>query len=316
MSQTPITAAPAAASATTPWLDPRRLQALGSTFLRARGVVEGFLAGSHRSPHRGASVEFAEYKEYAPGDDVRHIDWRAWGRTDRYLLKQFDDETNVRTWLVLDTSGSMGFASGEGDARLPTKLLWGSVFVASLAWILLRQQDAAGLLTFEAKPDRVLPPSTRPGHLQDLCRVLDTLQPTGGTRVEAALSRITETVRARSQVVLVSDLLDHAEDALTLARVLRRRGMEVVVIHLTDPVEWTLDYEGLTLFTGLEGEGDLLVDPDDIRDAYVQAFAAHAQSMQDRCRGGDLEYYQVRTDSPVEGLLRQLLEDRSRRGRR
>ncbi len=290
-------------------LDPRDLEAIGPMRLRARAVVEGLLAGLHRSPHKGASVEFAEYKEYAPGDDIRHIDWRAYGRKDRYYVKQFEDETNLRAYLLLDTSGSMDFAFEDAS----TKLRYASTLVASFAWLLLRQGDAPGLLLFDDRPGFWLPPSTRRSQLDDLCSVLDNAKGSGGTSIEAAVSRLAEQVFSRSLVVIVSDFLDLGDDLLTLARILRRRGMEVVLFHVMDRAELELPYEGLTIFEGLEQDGELLVDPDDIREAYQAELGAHLERLESTARSGDLEYYRVLTDEPLDAALRQLLVDRQRR---
>ena len=289
--------------------DPRQLEAIGALRLRARAVVEGALAGLHRSPHKGASVEFAEYKEYAPGDDVRHIDWRAYGRKDRYYVKQFEDETNLRGYLLVDASGSMDFAFEDG----PTKWAYASELAASLAWLLLRQGDAPGLLVFDERPGFWLPPSAKRTQLEDVCAVLAARAAAGRTSVEAAVARIAESVHARSLVVLVSDFLDEDEELLTLGRILRRRGMEVVLFHVIDRAELTLPFEGLTRFEGLEDEGRLLVEPDDIRAAYQVAFEAHAARLVERSRSGDLEYYRVVTDTPLEDVVRQWLVDRQGR---
>lgn len=293
-------------------IDPAQLASLGSTRLRARSVVEGIINGMHRNPHRGSSVEFAEYKEYRPGDDVRHIDWRAWGRLDRYYVKQFEDETNVRAFMLVDASGSMNFGSRPDW----TKYQHACTMAASLSWLLLAQGDAPGLLVFDERAGYWLPPSTRRTQLDDLCAVLDQNQAAGGTSIETAMSRVAESVRARSMVVLFSDLLDFHEEIFSVARILRRRGMEVVVFHLVDPAELELPYEGLSLFQGMENDGSLLVDPDDIRAAYQQAFAAHADQMRELCRAADMEYFRVRTDEPLAAPLRQLVEGRTRGGRR
>ncbi|MFT6396761.1 MAG: hypothetical protein ACJAYU_001504 [Bradymonadia bacterium] len=265
----------------------------------------------HRNPHRGSSVEFAEYKEYAPGDDIRHIDWRAYGRIDRYYVKQFEDETNVRAYMLLDSSGSMSFSFEAA----PTKLLYASTLLASLAHVLLKQGDAPGLLTFDDRPRNWLPPSSSRKQLSDICTVLDTAPGTGRTSIERALSRVAERVFARSLVVLTSDFLETGEDVLTLAQVLRRRGMEVVLFHVLDRAEWTLPFEGLTFFEGLEEDGELLVDPDDVRDAYQELFREHASQIEATAHRGDLEYFRTYTDEPVERVLLDFIRSRRRRSR-
>lgn len=297
---------------TATYIDPKSLESLGSTKLRARSVVEGIINGLHRNPHRGSSVEFAEYKEYAPGDDLRHIDWRAYARMDRYYVKQFEDETNVRGYLMLDTSGSMDFQWEDA----PTKAMYGATMVASLAWVMQSQGDAPGVITFNEGVRHWLPPSSRRTQLDDICRVLDDSPPTGVTTIEAAFSRVAEQVHSRSLVVLVSDLLDSSSDMLTLARVLRRKGMEVVIFHVLDRAEWELPYENMTLFEGLEGEGTLLVEPDDIREAYQARMREHVAHIETLCQRSDIEYFRGFTDQPIEIVLLKFMQQRQRTSRR
>lgn len=294
-------------------VDPRKLESIGNLRLLARNVVEGTLTGMHRNPHRGSSVEFAEYKEYAPGDDVKHIDWRAYGRIDRYYVKQFEDETNLRAFMLVDSSGSMGF----GTENAPTKLRWASILAASFSWLLLGQGDAPGLLTFRDKPETWLPPSSKRTQLDDIVTVLDALRPGGTTAVSAALWRIAERVHTRCMVAVISDFLGDPEDLLRLARVLRQKGLEVVFFHVIDRAEQELPYEGLTLFEGLEGEDDLLVDPDDLREDYRKRFVEHLEFIEASCRAGDIEYFRAFTDEPVQNALLALLTRRRvARGRR
>ncbi|MFT4703885.1 MAG: hypothetical protein ACI81R_001580 [Bradymonadia bacterium] len=289
-------------------LKPKVLEAIGATKLRARSVVEGILGGMHRSPHKGSSVEFAEYKEYAPGDDVRHIDWRAYGRKDRYYIKQFEDETNVRAFLLVDSSGSMDFAFEDH----PTKMQAASTLAASLAWLLLRQGDAPGLMLFDERPGFWLPPSTKRAQLDDICTVLDGVKAEGRTSVNAAVSRVAEQVHARSVVFVISDFLDTSDDMLTLARVLRRKRMEVVLFHVMDRAELDLPFEGLTVFEGLESDGELLVDPDDIRAAYQAEMEAHLARITEVCRSADIEQYRVMTDEPLDAPIRAFIQKRAR----
>lgn len=293
---------------TASYIDPASLESLGSTRLRVRSVVEGVINGLHRNPHRGSSVEFAEYKEYTPGDELRHIDWRAYARVDRYYVKQFEDETNVRGYLLLDTSGSMDFAWEDA----PRKSLYASTLIAALAWIMLSQGDAPGLVTFHGGVRQWLPPSSKRSQIDDICRVIDSAPPGGTTAIEAAFSRVAEQVHRRSFVALASDLLDDSEELLTLARVLRRKGMEVVIFHVLDRAEWDLPWESITLFTGLEDEGTLLVEPDDIRDAYQARMRAHVERVESLCRRSDIEYFRTFTDQPVEAVILRFLQERQR----
>lgn len=294
------------------FIDPQQLESLGNSAMRARAVVEGVMAGMHRNPNRGSSVEFAEYKEYAPGDEIRHIDWRAFARVDRYYVKQFEDETNVRAYSLLDVSGSMGF----GWDTSPTKLLYASTLVAAFSWLLLRQGDAPGLLVFRDEPGMFLPPSSKRSQLEDICRLLDEVKPGGGTSGARALSRIAEQVHRRSLVVVVSDFIDEHEELLTLCRILRKRGMEVVLFHLMDRAEWDFPWEEMTLFEGMEDDGRLLAEPDDLREAYRQTVRRHVSSIEENAARGDLEYFRTFTDQPVEEVLLRFVDGRQRRGRR
>lgn len=299
-------------STSTAYIDPRRLAALGGTKLRARAVVEGTLAGMHRNPNRGASVEFAEYKEYAPGDELKHIDWRAYARVDRYYVKQFEDETNLRAWFLVDHSGSMAFQYDEA----PSKFMWAGTLAASLAWILIRQGDAPGIQLFAQEPGTALPPASRPSQLDDICAVLDGAALQGQTDLTLALTRLAERLRQRSLVVVLSDFIQEDEELWTMARVLRRRGNEVVFFHVMDRAEWTLPWENLTLFEGMEGEGDGVAEPDEIRRAYQQELGAHLERVEQECARGDIEYFRSFTDEPVEETLRKFLQGRERRGGR
>lgn len=287
------------------YLDPALLMKLGGLLIRARSVVEGAIAGMHRSPHRGSSVEFAEYKEYTPGDEIKHIDWKAFGRFDKYYVKQFEDETNLGCYLLLDGSGSMDFGS-EGV----TKLEYARTLAASFAYFLLRQGDAVGALVFDDAPGVFLPPSSKNRHLDDVLQVLDSIPGTGRTDIARALSSMAERVRRRGIMMIFSDMLDDAPRVMSIAKVMRKRRQEVVVFHLLDPAEIELPYEGLTIFEGLEGEGELLVDPDDVRDQYTIEMRTHMDGIQRQCLDGDIEYFRVLTTTPLESVLLDFISGR------
>jgi uncharacterized protein (DUF58 family) len=231
---------------------------------------------------------------------------------DRYYVKQFEDETNLRAWLLLDVSRSMDFAF----ELAPTKRLWASTLVASLAALLLRQGDAPGLMVFDEQPGLALPPSSKSTQLDDICLALE--QPPRGVRtsIATALSRIAERVHRRSLVVIVSDLLDTHDEMMTLMRVLRRRGLEVVVFDVHDRAELTLPFEGLTLFDGLEGEEALLAEPDELRAAYQAEMAAYFARVQSECARADVEYFRAVTDEPIEETLLAFFRQRQRRSQR
>lgn len=292
------------------FLDPQALAALSNSKLRAQSVVDGLLTGMHRNPLRGSSVEFSEYKEYVPGDELKYIDWRAYARVDRYYVKQFEDETQLRAYFLLDQSGSMDFAFGEHTL---TKYQYGATLCASLSWLLLRQGDAPGLMLFDDQLRTFLRPRARSSQLDDLCTLLDDAAVTGGTDMQEALSRAAERISGRGLIVLISDFIDVGDDALTLARILRRRGMEVVCFHLMDRAEWTLPWEQMCRFEGMEHNGEELVEPDEIRGAYQREVQRHIDAISSQCAQGNIAYFHVFTDeSPVE-VLQELLRQRARR---
>lgn len=293
------------------YLDPATLEKLGNMHVRARALVQGLIAGLHRSPHRGGSVEFAEYIEYAPGHEIRHIDWKVYGKSDKYVVKQFEDETNLRAYMVLDGSGSMAFKSDEVGW---SKLRFVAHLAATLSYMFIQQGDAVGALAFDHKVQSMLPASSRTSHLDDLFFLLDQLPGAGATDLASALQTITERARPRSLILLFSDMLSVDPDALNFLRVMRSRRYEIAIFHAIDPAELSLPYEGITLFEGMEDEGELLVEPDDLRDQYLEKMNAHLALVQSVCEEGDIEYIRFTTDEPIEEVaLRFLLRRASQR---
>ena len=286
-----------------PLLDAAAIARLGDLELRARVVVEGALAGLHRSPHHGASVEFAEHKRYAPGDDIRRIDWKAYGRVDRYYVKRFEEETELRAYLVLDCSASMGYGA---DGR-PSKLVYGSQVAAGLAHLILRQRDQAGLVAFAETIRHYLPPRARPGQLRELLTTLAGLVPDGRTDLRGALDYVAQVARRRSLIVLLSDLLDGGDDAVRLLRGLRARRHDVVLLHLLDGDELELPFRGPTCFVGLEDHDELLADPEAVGAAYRAEVAAFVAGLRRGCALGDVEYHLVDTRRPPGAVLLELL---------
>ncbi len=283
-------------------LDPVSLARLQNLELRARSVVEGALSGLHRSPHHGSSVEFAEHKEYAPGDEIKHIDWKAYGKFDKYYVKRFEEETELRAYLLLDCSASMAYR-GAGISKLD----YARTLAASLAYLLLRQQDQVGMVAFAERLRGYLPPRARSGHLNDLLTALDGLQAEGRTDLPRALAYLSEVVQRRALVVLFSDLLGTDDEVRHLLRGLRARKHDVVVFHLLDKDELTLPFEGTTIFESMEDEQKLLADPGDVRKAYLAELGRFIEGYRVALREGDVEYHLVDTsDAPAEVLLRFL----------
>ena len=289
------------------YLDPDVLEELGNMQVRAQTLVDGLLAGLHRSPHRGGSVEFAEYTEYTPGDELRHVDWKVYAKTDKYYVKQYEDETNLRAYFVIDASGSMNFASE--DAPL-TKLRYVAFLVATFAHLLVRQGDAVGGMAFDRRANQFLPASSSQSHLDDVFYLLEHLSGTGETGFEEALRTIAERAPRRSMVMLFSDFLGADEEVMNLIKVLKEQHRDVAAFHVVDPAEMTLPYEGLRIFEGLEGEGELLADPDDLREAYIAKMREHLGFIEQKCQESDIGYHRFATTQPIERICLDFLRAR------
>lgn len=293
-------------------LDPATLSQLGGIELIARKVVEGFLMGLHRSPHRGFSAEFAELRAYQPGDDLRYIDWRMYGRSDRFYVKQFEEETNLRAYLLLDVSDSMGWSSSPDV--LPSKLWYAKHLAASLSLVLLRQGDSVGLGAFHR--DVVLRVAPRGGRRQwqELLHKLAPLQASGRTSAETALRDLAVRLRRRGLVILLSDLLVDPEETRTALRFLRHRGHEVLVFHLLDPGERELPATADARFYDPESGQELQVSVADMRSEYREAVQEAIQEWERALKPHDIEYQVVDTGEPLSHALRAYLRKRERLG--
>jgi len=291
---------------------PLHVSALGRLEFVARAVVDGFLIGLHRSPHRGFSVEFAENRPYYPGDDIRFVDWKMYGRSDRYYIKQFEEETNLRAYLLLDTSESMDWVS---DAeRFVSKLEYARLLAASLSLLLLRQGDAVGLLAFDEVIRAHVESRGVLRHLHRLVRELDALQGRGGTGAERALGDVAVRLRRRGLVILISDLLVDSGATRDALHYLRHRGHEVLVFHLMDPAERDLPEAGDALFFDPETDEELRTSSSALRREYGRAVEEAITDWRRVCRGMGADYELVTTDTPVGHVLRRYLEKRARLG--
>lgn len=293
-------------------LDPATLAQLGGIELLAREVVEGFLMGLHRSPHRGFSAEFAELRAYQAGDDLRYIDWRMYGRSDRFYVKQFEEETNLRAHILLDMSESMGWSSSPG--ALPPKLWYAKLLAAALALVLLRQGDAVGFAAFHDRVEERV--RARGGRRQwnEIVRRLRPLEARGGTSAEGALREVAVRLRRRGLVILLSDLLVTTDTTRTALKFLRHRGHEVLVFHLVDPGERELPAASEARFFDPETEEELLVSVADMRAEYREAVAAALAEWERSLRPQGIDYQVVGTDQPLSLALRAYLRKRERLG--
>ena len=263
--------------------------------LRAKIVVQGFLSGLHRSPHHGFSVEFSEYRQYTPGDDPRYLDWKLFARTDRYYIKRYEDETNLRCHLLVDLSKSMGYGSTGY-----TKVDYARTAAATLAYFLSTQRDAAGLVTFDQEIADYLPARYRPGHLRRLMLLLE--RATAGTKTDLAapLEQIAITVRKRGMIVLISDLLAPIDLLQTQLGYLRSQGHEVVLMRVLDPAEIDFKFDKAAMFEDMESGRNLYIDPAAARAQYLEKFNAHAEEIRRICRDLGADYYQLPTSQPME----------------
>lgn len=273
--------------------------------LRAKLIMEGFMSGLHRSPFHGFSVEFTDYREYSPGDDLRYLDWKLLARRDRQYIKRFEDETNLRCILMMDLSQSMSFGSAGYS-----KFEYARTLAASLAWFLNRQRDAVGLMTFGERVEDVIPPRYRTGHLRRLMVALDRATSGKQTNLTLPLEQIAKTVHKRSLVLLVSDLLTDLNHLQTSLGYLRARGHDVAVLRVLDRQEVDFDFSRASMFRDLESGKQIYVDPQAIAGDYQQEFQAHAEQLSKICQSLGVDLFRVMTDEPVEDALLALVQSR------
>lgn len=298
--------APQAAATTEQALTAEALSRLHSMELRARTIVEGHFSGQHRSHFKGASVEFADHRNYSPGDELRHLDWKLFGRTDRFFVKQYDAETNMNVVLIVDCSGSMGYGSGP-----VTKLQYATYLAAGLAYLTTQQGDAPGLALVDTGLRRSLAPRTRPAHLTRILHELDQARAGGETSLAAALAETTPGLSRRGIVVLISDLLDEVEAVLRALVYFRHRGHDVIVWHVLDPVEKELPLRGPVIFEDLETGEKLLTEVDDVRRTYLREMAAFCTRLSDGCRAAGIDYAQMTTSDTFYRALSAYLARRT-----
>lgn len=289
------------------YIDPATLMQIHSLELRARAVVEGFFSGLHRSPYHGFSVEFTEYRQYVPGDDLRYLDWRLYARSDRFYVKRFEDETNLRCHLILDMSKSMTFGS-----LAYSKADYAKTLAATLGYFLSTQRDAVGLVRFDAQIEEFIPARYRIGHLRRVMLALEKPACGEATDLAGPLDQIAERVRKRGILIVISDLLASLDELELKLAYFRARGHEVVVFQVFDPVELTLDIEEASLFYDVETGHELYVDPALARTSYLTRLNEHLESIQAICDKLGIDVYRLTTDVPLEVALGEFLRSRTR----
>ena len=290
------------------FLDPAVVARLGTLELKARTIVEGFLAGLHRSPFKGFSVEFAEYRQYRPGDDLSTIDWKVYARSDRHYVKKFEEETNLDAHLMLDVSASMGYGS-----RGMTKFEYGACLAASLGYLMNRQRDAVGLTAFDERAVAMLPASARPGHLRSLLITLNRLELGRETNVGRPLHQLAESLTKRGLVVLISDLLDDPDRVVRGVKHFQFRGTDVIVFHLLDPDEIDFPFERATRFEDLETGEEVMAVPSVVRPHYLGEMGALIDRYKRELGGAGVDYHLLSTGEPLETALLAYLSTRARK---
>ena len=287
------------------FLPPEAIARIAKLEILARNVVEGFLSGRHRSPYFGQSVEFAQHREYAPGADVRRMDWKVWSKTDRYYIKQYEEETNLRTSLLVDLSESMLFGSGK-----LTKYEYACQIAASMAYLLLRQQDSVGMVTFDDRIRSQVLSSSKQNHLQSILTALDCVQSAQKTDLFKILAQVAEEQTRRGLIVLVSDLFADRAGLLKGLKLLRTRGHDVMVFHVMDDEELDFNYAGTTKFEGMEQTGDLTCDPRSLRDGYQLAVQQFLEDLRRNCARQMIDYQTIRTSEHLDAVLAHFLTHR------
>lgn len=287
-------------------VDTEAILKLKNLELRAKLIVEGFMSGLHRSPYHGFSVEFTDYREYSPGDDLRHLDWKLLARRDRKYIKRFEDETNLRCHLLVDLSRSMSFGSNGIE-----KSEYAKTVAASLAWFLFGQRDAVGLITFDEAIDEVLPARFRPGHLRHLLGALE--RSTGGneTDISRPLEQVAATVQKRGMIVLVSDLLVPIDSITKPLSYLRAIGHDVVLLRVLDPSEVDFSYDSASMFVDLETGREIYVDPGAVAQEYKKNFTEHRDEVKTFCAQNGIDFFEALTSDPIGKSLFNFLQARA-----
>lgn len=290
-------------------LQPEIVSRLSRLDLVARLVVEGFITGLHRSPYHGFSVEFSEYRPYMPGDAIRNVDWKVWGRTDRFYVKQFEEETNLKCYLLLDGSGSMGYGSGP-----VSKLQYAVHLSAALTYLMLKQRDAVGLITFDEAIRTYHPPRSVMSYLHVLLKTLDTIQSTGQTGVAHTFHEMAERIKRRGLVIVLSDLMDDSNAILNALKHFRHKKHEVIVFHVLDPQEKELNFKGNVIFVDMESGEKIETQPDQFRSVYRQMITERIAHFKSECHAHRIDYVPLMTSQPYDVALMQYLMKRSRGG--
>jgi uncharacterized protein (DUF58 family) len=287
------------------YLDPAAIARFGLNPFVAKLVVEGFINGLHKSPFHGFSVEFADHREYVPGDDLKYLDWALYARTDHYYIKRYEEETNLRCYVLLDNSASMGFGTGK-----ITKWDYACFLAMCMSYMMIKQQDAVGLSLFGSKPGIVLPPKSRNTHLRQMMQVMIKNPPTGQTDLPSSLRAIINNLKRRGMVIVISDLIDDPEQTVKALKMLSGHGHDVIVFHVHDAAELEFTFQGSTLFRDMETGEEIEVDPVSIRDAYKAKMAEVEEFYRKKLSMARIDYHPINTRTPYDQALAAYLQRR------
>ena len=290
-------------------LSPRIISRLNNLYLKARFVVEGFIVGLHKSPYHGFSVEFSEHRAYGYGDEIRHIDWKLWGKTDKYFVKQFEEETNLKSYILLDQSYSMDYKSED-----TSKLEYAKMLTASLTYLMLKQQDAVGLTLFDDQIRNNIPPKSKTSHINAILSGIENIALGTKTKIAPVLHKIAEVTQKRGLIILISDLLDSQEDVLSSLQHFRYKGHEVIVFHILDPQELKLEFNQLTRFRDMESGEEIITEPWHIQKDYQESISAFCDYYKSICHKNKMDYIFANTDIPIDSVLTEYLVKRKRIG--
>lgn len=290
------------------YLNPQIISKLKSLELRARLVVEGFIVGLHRSPYHGFSVEFTEHRPYMQGDSPKDIDWKVFGKTEKYFIKQYEEETNLRSYILLDTSRSMNYASA-GNVR---KIDYASTLVAALSYLMVEQQDAVGLALYDEKINKFLPPKSTKTYLLEIFRTLTTITPSNQTRTASSLNSLAEKIKRRGLVIIVSDFFDDINSVLNSLKHFRYKNNEVIVFQIMDPLERSFAFGKDAIFKDLETLDEITTQPHQIQRAYKESVEQFIYSIKKECLNSNIEYNLIETSTPFDKALFSYIQKRSR----
>jgi uncharacterized protein (DUF58 family) len=281
------------------YFEPDRVGKLQNLNLLARQAVEGFISGLHRSPHRGFSVEFSEHREYTAGDDLRHLDWVAWARSDRYYIKQYEQETNLRAYILLDVSGSMNYRL---DGEL-TKFAYGCFLTACLSYLMCRQQDIVGVIAFDQAVRFHLPPASSPAHLDRIFTHLEKVEPGRQTSIAPTFHELADRIAKRGLVIVISDLYDEPAEIVRALQHFVYKKHQIIVFHVMDPAELSFPFRRIVTFVDMETHLKLQIDPRYIKQAYLEAMSAFIETYRKECSDRSIEYALTPTDTPYDRML-------------